>query len=153
MSDTGNLSCRKSQIPRVPSSPPVATIWDWLGCLSTHCKGVKSPVLKFYQLYSFWTSILYGYLFKGFSDLQSSNKYNLSNFRFWLCQPSYSVVSKKNIQISINKGLNCLNFSLNFWKKKLVHVVPSTLNYLVACYIFIYKNVYNKLLVNLVKNY
>lgn len=43
--ETGMLPCLTSQILSIPSWPPVATMCCWLGCLSTQCSGILSPVL------------------------------------------------------------------------------------------------------------
>lgn len=46
MRDKGALPCLTSQIPSMPSCPPVATMCCWFGCLSTQWRGTLSPVLR-----------------------------------------------------------------------------------------------------------
>lgn len=46
MSEKGVLPCLTSQTHSMPSCPPVATMCCWLGCLSTQCRGTRSPDLK-----------------------------------------------------------------------------------------------------------
>lgn len=46
VSEKGVLPCRTSQTHNMPSCPPVATMCCWLGCLSTQCRGTRSPNLK-----------------------------------------------------------------------------------------------------------
>lgn len=49
MSEKGVFPCLTSQTHSMPSCPPVATMCCWLGCLSTQCRGTRSPNLNIHK--------------------------------------------------------------------------------------------------------